>query len=105
VAKGAFVCRKGDLVDHWIGVTEGLVKVAMVNPSGKLFNAVVVPAPGWFGEGSVLKDEPRRYDAIALRDSLIACMPRACRVKGSIGLSSSSRMPAFCASTTAASVC
>jgi CRP-like cAMP-binding protein len=77
VAKGGFVCRKGDVVDHWIGVTEGLVKIAMVNAAGKLFNAIVVPAPSWFGEGSVLKDEPRRYDAIALRDSLIAYMPRA----------------------------
>ena len=24
---------------------------------------------GWFGEGSLLKDEPRRYDIVALRDS------------------------------------
>jgi CRP-like cAMP-binding protein len=32
---------------------------------------------GWFGEGSLLKDEPRRYDVIALRDSRVAYMPRA----------------------------
>jgi CRP-like cAMP-binding protein len=35
------------------------------------------PAGGWFGEGSLLKHEARRYDAIAIRDSQIALMPRA----------------------------
>jgi hypothetical protein len=34
------------------------------------------PTAGWFGEGSLLKSEPRRYDGIALRDSSIAFMPR-----------------------------
>jgi CRP-like cAMP-binding protein len=35
-----------------------------------------VTAGGWFGEGSLLKSEPRRYDAVALRDTRIARMPR-----------------------------
>ena len=30
----------------------------------------------WFGEGSILKTEPRRYDAIALRNTRVACIPR-----------------------------
>lgn len=34
-------------------------------------------AGGWFGEGSMLKSEPRRYDAIALRATRVACMSRA----------------------------
>ena len=35
-------------------------------------------APGsWFGEGSLLKEEPRRYDAVTLRDSELALMPKA----------------------------
>ena len=34
-------------------------------------------AGGWFGEGSVLKTEPRKYDVVALRDSRLAFMPRA----------------------------
>jgi len=77
VSKGAFICRKGEPVDHWIGVIEGFAKLTMCNAAGKLLNAVVVPAMGWFGEGSLLKDEPRRYDAVALRDSHIAYMPRS----------------------------
>lgn len=31
----------------------------------------------WFGEGSVMKEEPRRYEVIALRDSELLCLPRA----------------------------
>jgi CRP-like cAMP-binding protein len=31
-----------------------------------------VPSSGWFGEGSLLKEEPRRYDAVALRPTRVA---------------------------------
>jgi CRP-like cAMP-binding protein len=33
-------------------------------------------AGGWFGEGSVLKDEPRKYDLVALSDTRLAMMAR-----------------------------
>lgn len=74
---GALICRKGEPVDAWLGVIEGLVKISSVSPEGKPVTFTGVPAGGWFGEGSLLKDEPRRYDAVALRDSLIAYLPRA----------------------------
>ena len=32
---------------------------------------------GWFGEGSVLKDEPRKYDLVALRDTRLAMLNKA----------------------------
>jgi CRP-like cAMP-binding protein len=32
---------------------------------------------GWFGEGSILKDEPRQYDLVALRETRLAMMNRA----------------------------
>jgi CRP-like cAMP-binding protein len=31
----------------------------------------------WFGEGAVLKKEPRRYDLVALRDARLAMTERA----------------------------
>lgn len=74
---GTLVCRKGEAVEHWIGVVEGLVKMANVSLDGKPTSFTGIPAGGWFGEGSLLKDEPRRYDIVALRDSTIAYMPRA----------------------------
>jgi CRP-like cAMP-binding protein len=74
---GSLVCRKGEPVEHWIGVVDGLVKMANVSADGKPTSFTGIPSGGWFGEGSLLKDEPRRYDIVALRDSTIAYVPRA----------------------------
>ena len=74
--KGAYVCRKGERVEYWMGVLEGLVKVSSVSPEGKSVSFIGVPSDGWFGEGSLLKNEPRRFDGIALRSSVVAYMPR-----------------------------
>ena len=74
---GGWVCRKGERVDHWIGVVDGLVKMANVSAAGKPISLTGIASGGWFGEGSLLKDEPRRYDIVALRDTTVAAMPRA----------------------------
>jgi CRP-like cAMP-binding protein len=77
IPAGAYVCRKGDPVDHWVGIVDGLVKMSSVSPEGKTVTFTGMLTGGWFGEGSVLKTEARRYDAVALRDSRLAFMPRA----------------------------
>lgn len=74
---GAYVCRKGAPVDSWPGVISGLVKLGNVSPTGKSVTFEGVTTGGWFGEGSLLKNEPRRYDAVALRETRIASIPRA----------------------------
>lgn len=74
---GASVCRKGDRADAWLGVLEGLLKINAVSADGKSVTFAGIPDGSWFGEGSLLKTEPRRYDAVALRESRIARMPRA----------------------------
>lgn len=74
---GIPACRKGEAVDHWIGVIDGLVKIASVNPEGKTTTFTGVTSGGWFGEGSLLKDRYRKYDVVTLRESRIAYMPRA----------------------------
>lgn len=74
---GAHVCRTGDPVESWIGVLSGLVKLETVSAAGKSVSYAGVTAGGWFGEGSLLKTEARKYDAVALRDTRIASMPRA----------------------------
>jgi len=76
VPKGGYVCRKGERVECWIGVLEGLVKVSSVSQQGKSVSFIGVPSGGWFGEGSLLKNEPRRFDGIALRGSVVAYVPR-----------------------------
>jgi len=75
--EGSYVCRKGDTASHWNGVLIGLIKIAAVSLSGKLTTFSGVPAGGWFGEGSICKEEAWRFDAIALRDSEVAYMPRS----------------------------
>jgi CRP-like cAMP-binding protein len=77
ITAGQFVCRKGESVDCWYGVIDGLVKLSSDWVTGKTATLAGVPPGGWFGEGSMLKSEPRRFDVIALRDSRIACMRRS----------------------------
>lgn len=76
VAAGQFVSTRGTSVEGWLGVVDGLVKVSTDSADGRTMTLAGIPAGGWFGEGSVLKDEPRRYDVVALRASRIAIMPR-----------------------------
>jgi CRP-like cAMP-binding protein len=76
VTAGGYVCSKGEPVDHWHGVIEGLVKMSSDWATGKTASFTGIAAGGWFGEGSMLKDEPRRYDVAALRDTRVACMRR-----------------------------
>jgi len=76
-AKGAYVFHRGDRLDAWTGVSEGLLKIAAVSRSGKAVTLTGIRTGGWFGEGTVLKNEPRHYDLVALRDTRIALMERS----------------------------
>ena len=76
-SRGAYICHRGDRLDYWTGVAEGLVKISTISQSGKAMTFAGIGAGGWFGEGSVLKDEPRQYDLVALRDTRLTMMNRA----------------------------
>jgi CRP/FNR family cyclic AMP-dependent transcriptional regulator len=73
-AKGAYICHKGDKLDAWTGVVSGLVRVGTVSQKGKAITLAGMRAGIWFGEGSVLKNEPRQYDLVALREVRLAMM-------------------------------
>ena len=77
VAAGSIIEHKGELAQAWIGVLAGLVKVSVGNAEGKVASLTGVPAGGWIGEGSLLKREVRKYDIVALRDSVVARLPAA----------------------------
>lgn len=77
VPAGGYACRKGEPVEHWVGAIDGLLKMSSVSPAGKIITFTGVLGGAWFGEGSLLKDTPRQYDVIALRDTRLALMPRA----------------------------
>lgn len=74
---GSYACHKGDRANAWIGVVDGMVKLVSLSAAGKSVTFAAVPANSWFGEGSVLKREARRYDVVALRESRVAFMPEA----------------------------
>ena len=76
-AQGSYVCHRGDRLESWTGVTAGLVKLSTVSRAGKAATLAGIRAGGWFGEGTVLKNEPRHYDLVALRDTRIALMERS----------------------------
>lgn len=74
---GTVIQRKGEPSDSWLGVIDGLIKVSAEGAGGKSMTFMGVPAGGWFGEGSLLKRELRKYDVVALRDSMVCWVPRA----------------------------
>lgn len=74
--RGECICPKGVHLDSWTGVVSGLIKVCTVSSAGRTVTYTGVPAGGWFGEGTVLRHEARRYDIIALRDARMALMNR-----------------------------
>ncbi len=75
VEPGELVCRVGRPVTFWFGVVDGLLKMSndAADRAGSMpITFTGVPAGGWFGEGTVLKREPYRYNIQALRRSLVA---------------------------------
>lgn len=77
IAKGEYLCHRGDRYEPWVGVIEGVIKVGTMASSGKSTTFAGCRDGSWLGEGSVVKDEARRYDLVALRDSRVALVNRA----------------------------
>lgn len=76
VSAGGYVARMDQSVLHWIGVIEGLLKMSVTTPD-RISTLTGINGGGWFGEGSVMKREPRRYDVVALRASRVVMVPHA----------------------------
>ena len=55
IPAGGYALRCGQPADAWIGVIEGLVKMSVSLPDGRLSTFTGVTAGGWAGEGSLLK--------------------------------------------------
>ena len=72
-----FIFMRGDQFEYWTGVVTGLARMGIVSRGGKAASFAGLTAGAWFGEGTVLKNEPRRYDVVALRDTRLAMMNRS----------------------------
>jgi CRP-like cAMP-binding protein len=75
VQPGELVCRVGRQVTYWFGVVDGLLKMSNDSALGVPITFTGVPSGGWFGEGTVLKNEVYRYNIQALRRSVVAGIP------------------------------
>ncbi|BAM88443.1 putative transcriptional regulator with cAMP binding domain belongs to HTH Crp family [Bradyrhizobium oligotrophicum S58] len=75
-AANEHIFLRGDQFDYWTGIVTGLARMSTVSRGGKATTFAGMSAGAWFGEGSVLKNEPRRYDVVALRDIRVALMER-----------------------------
>lgn len=73
---GGHAMRCGDPAERWVGVIDGLVKMSVSQPDGRVSTFTGVTAGGWAGEGSLLKPGCWRYDGVALRPTRLACVPR-----------------------------
>src|SRR4029077_2833486 len=72
-----FIFMRGDPFEYWTGVVTGLARMGIVSRGGKAASFAGLTAGAWVGEGTVLKNEPRRYDVVALRDTRLAMMNRS----------------------------
>lgn len=72
-----FICMRGDRWEYWAGVVTGLIRIGAGSEDGKAVSLTGLTSGAWFGEGTVLKNEARRYDAVALRETRLALMDRA----------------------------
>ncbi len=75
-AKGDTLLSSGERSQGWYGVMNGLVKIESVSQD-KASSFAGLISGCWFGEGALLKDEARRYNVVALRDSTVVCVPTA----------------------------
>jgi len=73
---GDWIAHAGDRVDHWTGIVEGFAKMSVASANGRVSTLTGVCPGVWFGEGSVIKHEPRRYDVFALRRTRAVFLPR-----------------------------
>lgn len=72
---GELICRIGRPATFWFGVIDGLLKMSNEPGVGVPITFTGVPPGAWFGEGTLLKREPYRYNIEALRRSRVAGLP------------------------------
>lgn len=75
VPAGGYVAHMGEPPTHWLGLMNGVLKMSVTSADGRVSTLSGLATPGWFGEGSLIKHEPRRYDIVALRECRIALVP------------------------------
>lgn len=78
---GEMLFRQGDAVPPgtgaFYGLVSGSIKASSLREDGKEAILVVLEAGNWFGEISLIDQQPRTHDATALDDVEVLALPRA----------------------------
>ncbi len=72
---GEYVCKIGRPATYWFGVLDGLLKMSNDGSQGPIVTFTGVPSGAWFGEGTLLKREPYRYNIEPLRPTVVSGLP------------------------------
>jgi CRP/FNR family transcriptional regulator, cyclic AMP receptor protein len=75
--RGSYICHRDSRLEYWTGVIDGLVKLSTISRDGRATTFIGIRSGGWFGEGAILKDEPRKYDIVAIQDTRLAMLNKA----------------------------
>lgn len=77
-ARGDVLLPARESSEGWYAVIAGFAKLQCPpeDPHAPGMAYLALPGGEWFGEGSVLQDEPRRYEVVALRETRLLCVPR-----------------------------
>lgn len=76
-ARGQTILQANERTQGWYGVLRGLVRISAPPVAGRRSDFLGVGDGEWFGEGAALKNEMRRYQVVALRDTELLCLPSA----------------------------
>ncbi|MFG0705435.1 Crp/Fnr family transcriptional regulator [Acinetobacter sp. TYF_19] len=76
VAKDQAVFRSGDLFDGIYAVLNGAIRLGHVDIEGKEAVAAIAEPIMWFGEISLIDQQPRSHDAIAIQKSTLLHLPK-----------------------------
>ncbi|MBT9587293.1 Crp/Fnr family transcriptional regulator [bacterium] len=74
MTKGQVLFQQGDRGDEFLIVTEGSVKVELVNPDGKELTLAILKPYQFLGELALLDDFPRSANAIAMEDGQLLAL-------------------------------
>lgn len=72
---GQALGRYGEMQHAWYGVLEGLLKWSLPDAAGRSVTLGGQSAGSWFGEGTLLRGQPRMADLTALRPTRVALLP------------------------------
>ncbi|WP_332605506.1 Crp/Fnr family transcriptional regulator [Acinetobacter sp. ESBL14] len=75
VEKNAAVFKAQDIFDGVYGVLEGSISLGYIDVNGNEAIAAIAEPIMWFGEISLIDQQPRSHDAVALKKSVVLQIP------------------------------